>query len=49
MSKVPYEILMIQNFPPVEDEGRLGHVLVYLLVVQCHELVPLSTNHNSMG
>ena len=40
---------MIQNFPPVEDEGRFGHVLEYPLVVQCHKLVPLSTNHNSMS
>ena len=40
---------MIQNFSPVEDEGRFGHVLVDLLVIQCHKLVPLSANHNGMG
>lgn len=49
MKSNPDEILMIQNFSPVKDEGGLGHVLVDLLVIQCHKLVPLGTNHNSMG
>lgn len=32
---------MRQDVPSVEDEGRLAHELVDLLVVQGRELVPL--------
>ena len=40
---------MIKNFPAVEDEGRLGHVLVDPLVVQSHELVPLGADDHGVG
>ena len=40
---------MIQDLPPVEDEGRFSHVLVYPLVVQRHKLVPFSADDNSVG
>ena len=46
---LPHEILVIKNFPAVEDEGRLGHVLVDPLVVQRHELVPLGADDHGVG
>ena len=46
---LPHEILVIKNFPPVEDEGRFSHVLVDPLVVQRDELVPLGADDDGVG
>ena len=37
---------MVEDLPAVEEEGRLGHVLVDPAVVQRDELVPLSADHH---
>ena len=40
---------MVKNLPAIKEKGWLGHVVVDSVIIQCHKLIPLCADHNSMG